>query len=135
MRIKLDENAIMPTRGHVDDAGLDLYCTEDLTVPAYGSAVAETGVHVEIPRGYVGLLTSKSGLMLRGITCRGTIDSGYTGAIKAVVFNHSGEDIRFDRGNKVVQLVLLPCLTPNLIVVDDLEDTDRGAAGFGSTGR
>ena len=133
MKIKLDDFAIMPTRAHEDDAGLDLYSPIDTWVYSGSVACIDTGVHVEIPKGYVGLITSKSGLMAEGITCRGTIDSGYTGSIKAILHN-SGEGRCFRRGNKITQLVIVPCITPDIEVVKELEETERGDKGFGSSG-
>lgn len=135
MRIKLDAGAFKPTRGHADDAGLDLYSTEDITIPPHEYRRIDTGTHVEIPKGHVGLITSKSGLMLAGLTCRGTIDCGFNGAIQAIVFNHSDTPYRFFRGAKVTQLVVVPCLTPDLEFVDELSETERGGQGFGSTGK
>ena len=136
MKVKLDPGAIMPTRAHDTDAGLDLYAAKEVYIPPRGYATVNTGTHAEIPAGYVGLLTSKSGLMrMRGLTCRGTIDSGYTGAIQAIIFNHSDVGYRVKAGDKVTQLVLLPIITPELVEVDRLEETERGAGGFGSTGR
>ena len=134
MKITLDQWGIMPTRAHPDDAGLDLYSTIDCWVYAGGLKIIDTGVHVEIPPGYVGLLTSKSGLMAIGITTRGTIDAGYTGSIRAVVYNDSKESYRVARGQKITQLVIVPCLIPEIEVVDHLEDTERGESGFGSSG-
>lgn len=136
MKIMLDKGAIMPTRAHPYDAGLDLYAAERKVIPARAFVSVETGTHIEIPPRCVGLLTSKSGLMAKhGLTCRGTIDCGYTGSIKAVVFNHSGRDYIIEKGDKVTQLVILPCRLPELVLVDSLEETDRGDGGFGSTGR
>lgn len=135
MKIKLDDGAIMPERAHESDAGLDLFAMKSTIIPAGDWRAIDTGVHVEIPHGYVGLLTSKSGLMRKsGLTCRGTIDCGYTGSIQAIVFNHGTQPFVFRRGQKVTQLVLLPCLLPELEVVESLDDTDRGEGGFGSTG-
>lgn len=136
MKVMLDKGAVLPTRAHAYDAGLDLYAAERTVIFARDFRAVETGTHVEIPRGYVGLLTSKSGLMSKhGITCRGTIDCGYTGSIKAVLFNHSGKDYIVEKGDKVTQLVVLPCWLPDPELVDHLEETDRGDCGFGSTGR
>lgn len=136
MKVVVDKGAKIPTRAHSDDAGLDLYSaeTETIEVPSFGYTVIETGIHVQIPSGYVGLLTSKSGLMLRGITCRGTVDSGYTGSIKAILFNHSKKPYRVAPGDKVTQLVIMSCITPGIELVKSLEDTERGEFGFGSTG-
>ena len=136
MKIKLDEGAYMPVRAHATDAGLDLFSPVRQVIQANDWGSIDTGVHVEIPNGYVGMITSKSGLMAsKGITSRGTIDCGYTGSIKAVLFNHSNEYFVVEKGQKITQLVLMPIITPELELVDSLEETDRGANGFGSTGR
>lgn len=136
IKIKLDPGAIMPTRAHKDDAGLDLYAMEKVMMRPKAWTSIKTGVHIEIPAGYAGLMTSKSGLMKnRGLTCRGTIDAGYTGAVEAIVFNHSAEWVSIEAGDKITQLVLVPIITPELEVVEELEETERGNGGFGSTGR
>ena len=134
MRIVLD-NAYMPTRAHEYDAGLDLYAIEDGYIRCNQSRTFDTGVHVEIPEGYVGFIKSKSGLMVNhGIVTDGTIDAHYTGSIKVCLFNHGTSKYEVKKGDKIAQLVIVPCLLPYLEVVDSLEDTDRGDAGFGSTG-
>lgn len=136
MKIVLDEGAIFPTRAHPFDAGLDLYATERKVVRSNDWESIDTGVHIQIPQGFVGLITSKSGLMTKhGITSRGTIDSGYTGSIRAVLFNHSQKDYIVEKGDKITQLVLVPCIVPPLEMVNKLDKTDRGDKGFGSTGR
>ena len=145
MKIKLS-GGILPTRAHEWDAGLDLYTPEDVTVVrsrwtpseglTVGSATIDTLVHVEIPKGYVGFIKSKSGLMVKhGLTADGTIDSGYVGSIRVKLFNHTSTSYEFKAGEKIAQLVLLPILTPDLELVDELEDTDRGSNGFGSSGK
>ena len=135
MRIVVYLDGITPTRAHPTDAGLDLYTPVDVVVPANGEVIIDTLVAAEIPDGYVGLITSKSGLMAKGITSRGTVDASYRGHIRAVLFNHSSTDYQFHRGDKVTQMVLLPIITPELEVVTELSETDRGEAGFGSTGK
>lgn len=133
--VMLDKGAIMPTRAHSSDAGLDLYTPFFIMVPPHGRSIIDTGVHVGIPDGYVGKLESKSGLMRKaGLTCRGTIDAGYTGTIQAVIFNHTDKAYTFEKGDKVTQLVIYPIATPTPIQVESLELTERGANGFGSTG-
>ena len=135
MRIVLDEGAKMPTRAHEYDAGLVLYAIEDGYIRCNQSRTFDTGVHVEIPEGYVGFIKSKSGLMVNhGIVTDGTIDAHYTGSIKVCLFNHGGSKYEVKKGDKIAQLVIVPCLLPELELVDSLEDTDRGDAGFGSTG-
>lgn len=136
IKVKLDPGAKLPTRAHTKDAGLDIYAAEDAIIRAGSHAIIETGVHIEIPEGYVGLLTSKSGLMSdSGLTCRGTIDADYTGTIKAVVFNQGSQIYSVQAGDKITQLVIVPIITPELEIVDELPETERGADGFGSTGR
>lgn len=136
IEIKLDDNALLPTRGHNTDAGLDLLTPADVVIKANDSAVIDTGVHIAIPEGYFGKLESKSGLNVNhNVVCLGgVIDCGYTGSIKVKLYNLSDEPMNFKRGNKVVQLIIQPCLLPDLLVVDNLEDTERGNNGFGSTG-
>lgn len=134
LRIMLDAGAIMPERAHENDAGLDLFSRETCYVFAGDQHEFDTGVHVEIPKGYVGLITSKSKPMRLGVTSRGTIDSGYTGSIRAVLYNNSKRSYLVERGKKITQLVILPILTPKIQVVKKLDSTERGDGGFGSTG-
>ena len=136
MRIVLDVGAVKPTRAHTYDAGLDLYAIEDGYIRCNQSRTFDTGVHVEIPEGYYGAIRSRSGLMCNhGITTDGTIDAHYNGSIKVCLFNHGGSKYEVKKGDKIAQLVIVPCLLPEIEVVDSLEDTDRGDNGFGSTGR
>lgn len=136
IKVVVDEKAKMPTRAHRTDAGLDLYACEDVIVKAGGSSTIDTGIHIEIPEGYVGFLKSKSGLNVKcGITSEGVIDSGYTGSIVVKLYNNGNEDCFFDKGSKISQLVLLPIITPELELVSSLPKSDRGNNGFGSSGR
>lgn len=136
MKIKLDKGAKMPTRAHSTDAGLDIYARDTQVIPARESAKFDTGVHIELPSGTVGMLKSKSGLNVKhGITSEGVIDVGYTGSIVVKLYNNSGYDYRVEEGDKISQLVILPILTPELELVESLEETDRGDNGFGSTGK
>lgn len=142
LKVKLDPGAKMPTRAHETDAGFDLYSPVDAYVRAfrgnYGqecSATIDTGVHIEIPRGYAGLLKSKSGLNVKnGLTNEGVIDAGYTGSIVVKLYNHGVEPVYIRAGQKISQLLLVPVFTPELELVDELEETERGDGGFGSTG-
>lgn len=137
IKVKLDAGARMPTRAHVWDAGLDIYARETQTVPAKESAIFDTGVHVQLPNGTAGFLKSKSGLNVKhGITSEGVIDAGYTGSIVVKLYNNSGYDYTVNAGEKISQLVILPVVIPECIIsVADLEETERGDGGFGSTGR
>lgn len=134
MKYMLDFGAFKPVRAHTDDAGLDLRSMKSGWIFPKCRKVFRTGVHVAIPKGYVGLLTSKSGLMCEGMTSRGTIDSGYTGDIKVVLFNHSWRFIKIKEGQKISQLVIMPIITPELDQVLKFDETERGTGGFGSSG-
>lgn len=136
MKVMIDKGAYMPERAHKEDAGLDLRSPITTYVPSGGSAIIDTGVHVQIPEGYVGFLKSKSGLNVKaGLAGEGVIDCGYTGSIIVKLYSHGKENIVIERGDKIIQLVILPILTPKLEQVDALEETERGSGGFGSTGR
>lgn len=137
MKIMLERWAIMPTRAHECDAGLDLYSAQEDTYIYPGeSELFDTGVHVQLPKNTVGFLKSKSGLNVKhGITSEGVIDVGYTGSIMVKLYNHGAMPYKVHKGDKISQLVILPCILPALEVVGSLEDTERGDNGFGSTGR
>lgn len=136
MKIKLDPGAIMPVRAHSTDAGLDLFSPGNCSVYPDDSVTIDTGVHVEIPEGYAGFVKSRSGSMVHhGIVTDGVVDCGYTGAICVKLFNHGYTEFRIVKGQKIAQLVLVKIITPELEVVDELGETERGNAGFGSTGR
>lgn len=135
MKIVLEDGAKV-SRAHPTDAGLDLYAREDMTILPGSSAVFDTGVQVELPLNTVGMIKSKSGLNVKwGLVSEGVIDVGYTGSIKVKLYNHSRYRYEVKRGDKISQLVILPILTPELELVDSLEDTERGSNGFGSSGR
>lgn len=139
IKVKLDEGAILPTRGHESDAGYDLYVPKN-QITKYlwknDSLVIDTGVHMLIPDGYCGILISKSGLNTnKSVTSHGLIDAGYTGSIKVKLYNHGNDRLHIEPGDKISQIVIVPCMTPPLMTVDKLPDTDRGNRGFGSTGR
>ncbi len=137
MKVMLDKDAIMPQKAHVTDAGYDLYSREKQIVPAKESATFDTGVHIELPEGTVGLLKSKSGLNVKhGLVSEGVIDVGYTGSIVVKIYNHSGYDYKVEKGDKISQLVIVPLVNiGNLELVDSLEEKERGNNGFGSSGR
>lgn len=131
----------MPEKAHDADAGFDLFSPADFVVGPtivnqVGSATIDTGVHIAIPFGYVGMIKSKSGLNVKhGLTAEGVVDSGYTGSIKVKLYNHSDTPYEIHKGDKITQLVILPVPFVKLSLVDSLEETERGAGGFGSTGR
>ena len=137
MKIMLDKGAYMPTTAHEDDAGFDLRTPIDVIVPARGSATIDTGVHIQLPKKTTGFLKSKSGLNVKyGIQSEGVIDVGYTGSIRAKLYNHSDTNYMFLAGDKITQLVILPIVKPkNLKLVEKLKERERGNKGFGSSGR
>lgn len=135
LKVMLDPGAKMPEYAHPFDGGMDLFANERKVILPESWGVVDTGTHIAIPKNYVGLVTSKSGLMGKnGITCRGTIDYGYTGSIKAVLYNHSKERFIVEKGAKVTQMVIVPCEHFPFELVENMEETDRGNCGFGSTG-
>lgn len=136
MKIKLDELAYMPMRAHETDAGLDLRSPDDYTVPSRGSVAIDTGVHVQLPKGTAGLLVSKSGLLMKhGIISTGLIDEGYTGSIWVKLINLSDEDYPVHEGDKISQMIVIPVVREDLTLVSELDESDRGDRGFGSSGR
>lgn len=136
LNIKLDSGAYIPERAHEYDAGLDIRAREDKVVPAGGSAVFDTGVHIELPPYTAGFLKSKSGLNVKhNITSEGVIDTGYTGSICVKLYNHGKSDYLVKSGDKISQLVIVNIQCPELNIVSSLEKTERGENGFGSTGR
>lgn len=136
LKIVLDEGAKMPTRAHATDAGLDIYSRSTTVITGKSAMKFDTGVHIEIPEGYVGFLKSKSGLNVKhGITSEGVIDAGYTGSIVVKLYNNEGLPYMVREGDKISQLVILPIITPDLEQVESLEETERGEKGFGSSGR
>lgn len=135
MNVKLDPGAYRPNRAYERDGGLDLKTPKNFEIAPYNMAIVDTGVHVALPEGTSGFIKSKSGLMRRGITVDGLIDEGYRGSIHVVMFNHTGERKYFVAGEKIAQLVIVPVRYEPVVVMEELDETDRGENGFGSTGK
>lgn len=134
LKFKVLEGGTLPTRAHREDAGFDLY--SPISSVLCGSTTRiKLGVCVEIPKGYVGFVLGRSSLNKKGITClTGVIDSGYTGEI-TVILNSIGTLARIKKGDRIAQLVVAKLADiDNAVAVDDLEDSERGDGGFGSTG-
>ena len=138
---KLDDRAILPTYGSACAAGADLYALvdeESLTIAAGETVLVSTGLSVEIPEGYVGLIYARSGLATKkGLAPAnkvGVIDSDYRGEVKVALFNQSGKAQTIAAGERVAQLVIAPYLAVEYQQAEELSDTARGAGGFGSTG-
>ena len=128
----------MPTRAHPGDAGLDLYSAEALRLEPGERSLVATGVAVAIPHGHAGLVAPRSGLAVRHgisiVNAPGVIDSGYRGEIKVNLINLGAEPVDVSRGDRIAQLLVVPIEGAEVVEVDDLDDTARGAGGFGSTG-
>lgn len=137
MKVQLDEGAFMPEYAHPGcDAGADLRSPVDFVVPAHGSCIINTGVHIELADGTVGMLKSKSGLNINlDIVSEGVIDMEYSGSIRVKLYNHGDADYEGKRGDKITQLVVMPFIVETFEKVDKLEEKGRGNNGFGSTGR
>lgn len=139
MRVKrVADGFELPTYAHDGDAGLDLRITETVTLEPMQKLVVGCGLACEIPSGCVGLVFPRSGLAAKqGITLAnsvGVIDSGYRGEVCAALVNQSRETVTLEAGTRVCQLVVMPYVPCDLVPVDDLNATERGASGFGSTG-
>ena len=135
MKVKVDPGCYVPERAHEDDAGLDLRTPHEVFIPAGSSAVIDTGVHMQIPVGMVGMLKSKSGLNVKyGIASEGVIDAGYTGSIVAKLYNHGSKGVKLDAGSKITQIVIMPIAKLPIELVEHLDDSERGDNGFGSSG-
>lgn len=134
----LHENAEEPYYAHQDDAGADLKCSEDFSLEPGEFRAIPTGIAIQIPSGYVGLIHPRSGLAARrGITvlnAPGTIDAGYLGEIKVVLINHSKETQSFVAGERIAQIVFQQYEKAVFVLGGFGEDTERGTSGFGSTG-
>ena len=138
---KLRPNAIMPTYGSAQAAGADLYACLDapVTIAPGQTAFIPTGLSMELPQGTAGLIYARSGLACkRGLAPAnkvGVIDSDYRGEFIVALHNHGQQPQTVESGERVAQLVITPVLTPGFAETDDLDDTDRGSGGFGSTGK
>lgn len=140
MKLKmLYGNAMLPSQAKPGDAGLDLVAQEDYRViPPGESALIQTGISVQIPTGMVGLVCSRSGMALKHgvfvLNAPGVVDSGYRGEVGVILHNTKDTHFHINRGDRIAQLVLVPFIAPMYELVTDLDDTERGTGGFGSTG-
>lgn len=148
--VKLDKGAIMPKRGRKGDAGLDLFLSEDTVIMPRGKAKGETGVHIAIPVDYEATVRPRSGISLNGcgncldsdgniITADievvlGTVDSNYRGSIGIIIRSFEDRVITIPKGTKIAQLVVSSVCTDEVNLVDELDDSNRGSEGFGSSG-
>ena len=138
---KLSANAVLPTYGSAEAAGADLYaCLEaEVTIGAGETVFIPTGLALEVPKGCAGLIYARSSLgTKRGLAPAnkvGVIDSDYRGQVMVALHNHGAVSQTVSPGERIAQLLITPVYTPDFCETDDLTDTDRGAGGFGSTGK
>jgi len=139
VQITLAEGAAMPTYQTEHAAGMDLRCAEDFTLYPNERRLIPTGLRVAIPPGFEGQVRPRSGLALKHgismVNTPGTIDADYRGEVAVVLINHGADVVTFNAGDRIAQLVVCPVARAELIVVDRLEETERGEGGFGSTGK
>lgn len=135
---KLNDYAKLPHYAHIGDAGADLYASEDFTLPAQSCKAVPTGIAMAIPEGHVGYINPRSGMAMKGITvlnAPGTIDSGYRGEIKVILANHTDKDYTISIGDKIAQMVFHKYNEVFFEPVNELDNSDRGSNGFGSSGK
>ncbi|MGN0161250.1 MAG: dUTP diphosphatase [Lachnospiraceae bacterium] len=138
---KLNEKATIPTYGTEFSAGADLYACADeaITIAPGETKLIKTGIAMEIPAGYAGLIYARSGLATKkGLAPAnkvGVVDADYRGEVMVALHNHSLAEASVEPGERIAQMVIAPFLAANFILSDELDDTARGTGGFGSTGR
>ena len=138
MKIKLlQENAKAPARATEHAAGYDIHCNEHITLKPGARGLISTGFAMSIPHGMVALIWPRSGLAGKhGIdSLAGVIDSDYRGEVRVALINHGDSLVEFKPGDRIAQMLVQPAYQQPVVLVDNLEDTQRGACGFGSTGR
>jgi len=142
MKIKLShESAVLPKFAYNTDSGFDLYSVDEYTIPPMGRSLISTGIIIDVPENHEIQIRSKSGLAINQglfvLNSPGTVDQGYTGEIKVILFNTNNEEFRITKGMKVAQAVLCPVVCGkwiDIVKVSDVENKDRKNNGFGSTG-
>ena len=133
---KLNENACIPTKAYLGDAGYDLTSVENTVVPARGIAEISTGLALELPEGYYAEIASRSGLRRRGIfPPTGIIDNGYRGDMRVLLYNFTDEDYSIVVGDRIAQLIIKVLENCSFIFKDTLSISERDGKGFGSSGK
>ncbi len=133
---KLRNSAVLPTRTHATDAGVDLYCCDSVTINPGQLVKIGTGIAYEIPEGHVGLVWDKSSIGGKGLkTFGGVVDAGYRGELFVVIQNLSEVSYAFEAGHKIAQMLVQKIELPDIVEVEELSDTARGEGAFGSTGK
>ena len=136
IKTRLEPMAFLPVRAHDTDAGADILTPRSFMLSARSSAVIRTGVHIELPPNTAGILKSKSGLnIFHDVVGEGVIDEGFTGEIVVKLYNLGNIPYLFKRGDKIIQLLVVPTHYPSFEQADEISGGERGDAGYGSTGR
>lgn len=134
---KLQPDAKMPLYAHAGDAGMDLFANEDCALQIGERAAVGTGIAMQIPEGFVGLIWDKSGRAVNEgmTTMAGVVDAGYRGEVKVALVNLGQTTVTIKKHQKIAQLLIQPVVSPTLTEVEELtEESSRGIGGFGSTG-
>lgn len=135
---KLHQDAIIPNFAHKGDAGMDLYSIEEVNIPSTETRLIKTGISIALPKNTEAQVRPRSGLALKHsvtvLNTPGTIDEGYRGEIGIILINHGKENFVVSKNMKIAQMVVKPIYDINILEVDELNDTDRGNGGFGSSG-
>ena len=136
--IPLRGGAHIPQKAHEDDAGFDLYASEDILLKAHCFGCVPTAISIELPDGFEAQVRPRSGLAAKyGVTvlnAPGTIDAGYRGEIKVILINHGNEDFTITAGMRIAQMIISPVLLARFVEASSLAESDRGEGGFGSSG-
>lgn len=135
---RINPDAVLPSYAHPGDAGMDLRSVDDAVIPPGGRALVHTGLVVNLPPAYEAQVRPRSGLALKnGVTVLntpGTIDAGYRGEIGVILANFGAEPFTVRKGDRIAQMVIAPVTFAEIVETDSIDETDRGAGGFGSTG-
>lgn len=135
---RIHPDAVLPSYAHPSDAGMDVRSVAEIVIPPGGRALVPTGLVALLPLGYEVQVRPRSGLALKhGVTvlnAPGTVDAGYRGEIGVILANFGDADFSIAKGDKIAQLVVAPVTQPTVVESDSIDETDRGAGGFGSTG-
>lgn len=135
---RVHKDAVLPAYAHPSDAGMDIRSVEAMMIPVGKRSLVHTGLIVNLPLGFEAQVRPRSGLALKqGVTVLntpGTIDAGYRGEIGVVLINLGESDFEIKVGDRIAQIVIAPVTQPTIVEATEIEETDRGAGGFGSTG-
>lgn len=135
---KIHEDAITPKYAHNDDSGMDLFSIEEKIIKPNETVLIKTGIQIELPENTEAQIRPRSGLALKNsitvLNTPGTIDEGYRGEICIILINHGKENFEVKKQSKIAQMVIMPVLRPEILLEDNLSNTERSEKGFGSTG-